>query len=113
MIFRKWTGRIRTREADEYVQYIRDTGGSHYAQTEGNLGYQILLRDLGDGTSEVSTVSWWRDLEAVKRFAGEDYGRAIYYPEDDQYLIDRPELVEHHDVLDSDLGRFQSLAPST
>src|SRR5688500_2126695 len=57
MIFRKWTGRIRTADADTYIQYIRDTGGDEYAATDGNLGYQILLRDLGDGSSEVSTVS--------------------------------------------------------
>ena len=106
MIFRKWTGRIRTTDADNYIQYIRDTGGDEYAATEGNLGYQILLRDLGDGSSEVSTVSWWRDLDAVKRFAGEDYERAVYYPEDDRYLLERPDRVEHHDVIDSDLGRF-------
>ena len=106
MIFRKWTGRIRTTDADTYIQYSRDTGGDEYAATEGNLGYQILLRDLGDGSSEVSTVSWWRDLDAVKRFAGEDYERAVYYPEDDRYLLERPDRVEHHDVIDSDLGRF-------
>lgn len=106
MIFRKWSGRIRTADAQTYVQYIRDTGAAHYAETEGNFGYQILLRDLGDGSSEVSTLSWWRDLDAVRRFAGDDYARAMYYPEDDQYLLERPEFVEHHEVLDSDLGRF-------
>ncbi|HET8692347.1 MAG TPA: hypothetical protein VFM30_09490 [Steroidobacteraceae bacterium] len=107
MIFRKWTGRIRTAQADEYVRYVEETGGHHYASTEGNLGYQILLRDLGDGTSEVSTISWWTDLDAVRRFAGEDYAVARYYAEDDQYLIDRPRWVEHHEVRHSDLSRLK------
>jgi heme-degrading monooxygenase HmoA len=99
MIFRKWTGRIRVSDRDTYVAYIQATGGAHYTATPGNRGYQILLRDLGDGTAEISTVSWWTDLGAVKAFAGEDYRRATYYPEDDNYLLDRPEFVEHHDVL--------------
>ncbi|GLQ56090.1 hypothetical protein [Devosia nitrariae] len=106
MIFRKWSARIRTEEADEYVGYIEETGAAHYAETKGNLGYQILLRDLGDGSSEISTISWWTDLDAVRRFAGDDYQVARYYPEDDQYLLERPEFVEHHEVRGSDLARF-------
>ena len=98
MIFRKWTGRVRTPELAEYVAYVEATGAAHYAATPGNMGYQILTRDLGDGSSEISTISWWTDLDAVRAFAGEDYARASYYPEDDQYLLDRPEFVEHHDV---------------
>ena len=105
MIFRKWWGRIRTPDTDEYIQYIRDTGGTHYAETPGNLGYQILVRHAGDGTTEISTLSWWRDLDAVRAFAGDDYERAQYYPEDDRFLIERPEFVEHHEVTDSDLTR--------
>ncbi len=96
MILRKWTGRIRT--ADAYVDYVEATGASHYSATPGNLGYQILLRDMGDGTSEISTISWWTDYHAVRAFAGDDYRRASYYPEDDQYLVERPEFVEHHEV---------------
>lgn len=98
MIFRKWTGRIRTADQAEYLVYIEETGGEHYLNTPGNLGYQILVRDLGDGTSEISTISWWTDFDAVKAFAGEDYARASYYPEDDRFLLDRPEFVEHHVV---------------
>jgi heme-degrading monooxygenase HmoA len=99
MIFRKWTGRIRTEQAQDYVAYVEETGASDYAATPGNLGYQILLRDLGDGTSEISTISWWTDYAAVRAYAGEDYGRAAYYPEDDRYLIEpRAEFVEHHEV---------------
>lgn len=104
MIFRKWSARIRSEQADEYVRYVEETGAAHYAGTEGNMGYQILLRDLGDGTSEISTISWWRDLDAVRRFAGDDYSVARYYPEDEHYLLDRPEFVEHHEVKDSNLA---------
>lgn len=99
MIFRKWTARIRTVDQVEYTAYIEETGGAHYTRTPGNLGYQILVRDLGDGTSEISTISWWTDLDAVKAFAGGDYARASYYPEDDRFLLERPELVEHHTVV--------------
>jgi Antibiotic biosynthesis monooxygenase. len=100
MILRKWSGRIRSADEAEYVDYVRRTGGAEYAGTDGNLGYQILLRRDADGTSEITTLSWWRDVEAIKRFAGEDYGLAHYYPEDDRFLVERPEAVEHHEVVE-------------
>lgn len=99
MIMRKWTGRIRSSDLTDYLAYVEATGTAHYAATPGNLGYQVVTRELGDGTCEFSTISWWADLDAVKAFTGEDYHRASYYPEDDRFLLDRPELVEHHQVL--------------
>src|SRR3954447_15509295 len=45
MIYRKWTGRIRTADRAEYVAYIVDTGLADYANTPGNRGYQMITRD--------------------------------------------------------------------
>jgi heme-degrading monooxygenase HmoA len=107
-ILRKWTGRIRTSQGEEYVRYVMATGGDDFAKTPGNLGFQVLLRDLGDGTSEVSALSWWTSMAAIAAFAGEDPQIARYYPDDDRFLVERPKLVEHHTVaiahpaLDSD-----------
>jgi heme-degrading monooxygenase HmoA len=103
IVLRKWSARIRTADETEYVDYIARTGADDIGKTEGHLGHQILVRTLGDGTSEVSTVSWWRDLDAVRAFAGPDPVRARYYAEDDRYLVDRPEFVEHHRVVASDI----------
>lgn len=98
MILRKWTGRIRTSDRAEYAAYIEATGGEAYLATPGNLGWQMIFRDLGDGTSEVSTLSWWPDMAAVHGFAGPSPEIAVYYPEDDRFLLDRPRHVEHHEV---------------
>jgi hypothetical protein len=103
-ILRKWSGRIRTADEDEYVAYIARTGLEDCAKTPGNLGYQMLMRTLGDGVSEVTTLSWWRDMDAVKGFAGPQPERAVYYPDDDRFLLDRPELVEHHRVFAGNVG---------
>lgn len=103
MILRRWKGLIRTAEREEYRIYIEGTGGTDYRSTPGNLGFQMLFRDLGDGTSEVTTLSWWRSLDDIRGFAGEDIAIARYYPEDDRYLLDRPLHVEHHEVVASSL----------
>lgn len=70
MILRMWTGRIRTADEAEYAAYIEATGGAAYLATPGNLGWQMVFRDLGDGTSEVSTLSWWPDMDVIRGFAG-------------------------------------------
>lgn len=103
IILRRWSARIRTADEADYVAYIVRTGADDYETTDGNLGHQILVRALGDGTSEITTLSWWRDMEAVRGFAGDEPERAVYYPEDDRFLLDRPDFVEHHRVVESDV----------
>ena len=98
MILRTWRGRIRTADRDDYVAYIRATGLDDYAATPGNLGYQMITRDLGDGTTEVATMSWWDSMDSIRGFAGDRPELARYYPEDDRFLVDRPEFVEHATV---------------
>jgi heme-degrading monooxygenase HmoA len=103
IILRKWSGRIRTADAQEYLDYVVRTGADDYRSTPGNLGHQILLRALDDGTSEVTTLSWWRDMEAIKAFAGPEPELARYYPEDERFLLDHPKFVEHHRVIAGEL----------
>jgi heme-degrading monooxygenase HmoA len=111
VILRKWTGRIRTAQQDEYVGYIAETGLGDYARTPGNLGFEMLLRDLGDGETEVTTLSWWASMEAIRAFAGATPELARYYPEDDRFLLQRPLHVEHHNVVASEL-RVPQVDPS-
>src|SRR5262249_4135298 len=98
MILRRWTALIRTADEDAYRAYIEETGLADYGKTPGNLGFQMLMRPLGDGTSEVTTLSWWRSMEDIRGFAGDPVDLARYYPEDDRFLLSRPERVEHHRV---------------
>ena len=38
-------------------------------------------------------------MEVVKGFAGSDPGKARYYPEDEEFLLDFEPTVEHYEVL--------------
>lgn len=97
MIARIWRGAVRAQDADDYVAYIEATGMSEYQGTPGNRGAWMLRRDLGELT-EVITFSLWESLDAVKAFAGDDYETAVFYPEDDRYLVERDETCRHYDV---------------
>ena len=94
-IVRMWRGSVRSEDADEYVAYIERTGMTEYRKTPGNLDAWMLRRDLGDGTTEIVTVSRWESLEALTRFAGADINTAVYYPEDDRFLVERDDSVRH------------------
>ena len=37
-------------------------------------------------------------MEAIKAFAGDEPEVAVFYPEDDRYLVEREELVSHYEV---------------
>ena len=39
------------------------------------------------------TVSWWSSRADIEGFAGHNIDVAVFYPEDDDYLIDRETTV--------------------
>jgi heme-degrading monooxygenase HmoA len=98
MIARMWTGVVRREDADEYTEYIERTGIAEYEQTPGNQGVYFLRRDIGDDRSEFRTFTLWESLDAVKAFAGEDYDKAKYYPEDERFLLEQDPHVLHFEV---------------
>ncbi len=102
MIARIWRGSVRTEDRDAYVAYIEGTGMAEYRQTPGNRGAHMLTRDLGDGRTEIVTVSFWDSAESIHGFAGDDIAQAVFYPEDDRYLVDRETTVQHYVVAGPD-----------
>ena len=68
-----------------------------YAATPGNLGAYLVSRPDGDRT-EFLTISFWETKEAIAAFAGDDIDQAVFYPEDDRFLIDRETTVKHFTV---------------
>jgi heme-degrading monooxygenase HmoA len=98
MIARIWRGVVQLDDADEYTDYIRDTGFTEYAETSGNRGSWMLRRDQGDRT-EFLTLSLWDSLDAIRIFAGDDIEAAVLYPEDARYLVSES-TVTHYQVVD-------------
>ena len=91
---------MRREDGDGYAEYIRDTGFREYAETAGNRGAWMLRRDDAD-RAEFITFSLWDSTEAIRAFAGEDIEVAVYYPEDERYLIERDATVTHYQVVEA------------
>jgi hypothetical protein len=97
-ILRVWRAEIRRALRNEYVEYVTATGLAAYRATPGNLGASIAVRDLDAERSEIITLSWWNRIEAIRAFAGDDFERARYFPQDERFLLSRPEYVLHYEA---------------
>jgi uncharacterized damage-inducible protein DinB len=95
MITRIWHGKTKKENADNYRQYVTDSGVKEYQQTDGNLDTQIWQKDE-DGITHIWTVTQWKDFNSIKKFAGEDFQKAKYYPKDKEYLLEFEPNVEHY-----------------
>ena len=98
MIARIWRGTVRREDADAYADYIGNTGMAEYRSTPGNQGAWMLRRDNGD-RSEIITFSLWDSRDSISAFAGDDIEQAVFYPEDDRFLIERDLTVRHYEVV--------------
>ncbi len=98
MIARTWRGWTAAADADRYVEYLLETGVKGYRATTGNRGVFMLRRMQGD-RAEFLLVTLWDSMEAVRAFAGADEHIAVFYPEDDAFLVDRERHADHFDVL--------------
>jgi heme-degrading monooxygenase HmoA len=97
MIARIWKGAVRREDGDAYARYMEETGLAGYVATPGNCGAWMLRRDVGERT-EFVMFTLWESIDAVKAFAGEDYEKAVYYPEDDRFLVERDLTTSHYEV---------------
>jgi hypothetical protein len=102
VIARTWRGAVRAADAERYLEHQGATGVLEYRSTPGNLGVIVLTRDRGD-LCEVTTVSFWESMDAIRRFAGPDPGRAKFYPGDDELLVQQDLHVDHYEVVSADL----------
>ena len=98
MIARIWRGWTRRGDAEAYVAYLQQTGAPASLGTAGNRGFFILHRPAGE-REEFVTISLWDSLEVVKGFAGEDVEQAVFFPEDERFLVEREPTVSHYEWI--------------
>lgn len=102
MISRAWHGRVPAAKADVYYAYLLRTGLRDYRATPGNRGL-VVERWVEGEVAHFLLTTFWDSVEAIKRFAGEEYGIARYYPEDDDFLLEREPTVRHAEVMMAEL----------
>jgi len=100
MIIRIWKGSTKRTDSDAYFDYLKETGLKEYQETPGNLGVYVLRRDY-DNKTEFLLLSQWESINAIKAFAGLAHEEAVFYPEDEKFLVEYDKHVTHYEVLHS------------
>ena len=98
MIARMWHGRVPTSKAETYRKFVNERAIPDYQSVDGNISVHILERTEGDITHFI-TLTFWKDQDSIKAFAGEDMERAKYYPEDKDFLLEFEPTVVHYEVV--------------
>ena len=99
MIARIWHGTTKVEKADEYVEFLKKTGIRDYRNTEGNIRAYVLRR-VEEDRAHFLTLTFWESADSIKKFAGEDYEKARYYPEDKDFLLEFEQTVQHYEVFE-------------
>jgi hypothetical protein len=94
MIARHWRGWTEIRNADAYETLLADRVLPGLKGVEGYRGGYVLRSD-GPREVEFVIVNLFDSIEAVKRFAGEDYAVPVFEPEATN-LLSRVELLAMH-----------------
>lgn len=98
MIARSWWGATKAQDGEAYLEYLHRAGFPEYQNTPGNRGV-LALRRIVNERAEFLLISLWDSKEAIRRFAGDDIEKAIFYPEDKRFLIEKDEHVSHYEVV--------------
>ncbi len=111
MILRTWRGRTRLEDKARYLSYLRETGVKEYRATAGNRGVFVTWRER-QGQAEFFLLTLWDSMQAVERFAGASPETAVFYPEDEDFLVEKDVHVDHYEVLEAPAA-FGDLASGT
>lgn len=98
MIVRMWHGRVITSKAQAYREFLEARAIPDYSSVDGNLSVHILERREGDVTHFI-TLTFWRDMDSIRAFAGENVETAKYYQEDKDFLLEFEPTVVHYEVV--------------
>ncbi len=104
MIGRIWHGYTTPANADVYENLLREEifQGIASKKIPGYKGIQLFRRSLSEGSGkdevEFITIMWFDSIDAVKKFAGEDYETAVVPPNARKVLKRFDDFSQHYEV---------------
>ncbi len=97
MILRSWSARATTDGAERYVRYFDQSLLATLRRFEGHRGVMVLTRRAGDEV-EVTVLTLWDSLDAIRRFAGPEPTVAVVEDEARAMLLRFDGHVTHAEV---------------
>jgi heme-degrading monooxygenase HmoA len=98
MILRSWSARATPAGARAYVAHVRRRVLPALRRLPGHHGALVLRRQRA-GEVEITVLTLWRSLAAVRKFAGRNVARAVVEPDARALLRRFDTRVVHFDVM--------------
>jgi hypothetical protein len=100
MIIRSWRAIAGSQQVvDQYTAHLERSTFKEMAALEGNLGACLSAKPIAGGRFELLYLSYWKDMEAVKRFATTGVlDDAIVKPSTQKLLESYDPKVEYFEV---------------
>lgn len=98
MIVRTWHGKVPVARGDAYAKFLEGRAVPDYGSVPGLCKVAFLRRAEGE-FEHFLLITHWESMDAVKQFAGPNPEIAKYYPEDDEFLVDRQERLQLYEVF--------------
>jgi heme-degrading monooxygenase HmoA len=95
---RLWHGEVAIEKADEYENFMIERAAPDYGSVEGLLKLYFQRKNQ-EKTAHFLLVTIWDSVESVKKFAGDNPEIAKYYPEDDDFLLEKEKHVSMYEVF--------------
>jgi len=97
-VARQWKGVVKPGRADDYVRHLQSETLPALRRLAGFDTVTIMRRDVEDGV-EFQVTTYWRSLDAIKAFAGEDVTRAVVPPAAQALMVRYDERAVHYDIV--------------
>jgi heme-degrading monooxygenase HmoA len=97
MIARVWSAQATPAQAPDYAEHLRASVLPALRSVDGYAGGMLLQRAV-PGAVEIQVVTFWRSVEAVRGFAGDDPEAAVVADEAAALLTQFDRRVRHYEV---------------
>lgn len=98
MIARIWHGKTSASTFEAYTDFLKRVAIPDYKKTKGFVNLTFLRRIEGE-EGHFTLITFWENLQTIQDFAGDPIEKAKYYPEDDSFLLEFEENVQHYEVF--------------
>ena len=97
-IMRLWHGKVAIEKADEYERFMIERAATDYSSVDGLL--KLYFQRRNENTLACFLlVTIWDSLESIKKFAGAEPDLAKYYPEDDNFLLEKEKYTSMYEIF--------------
>ena len=101
MIARFWSAKANPAQAPAYASHLKSRVIPALRKLDGYSGAMLLERPCTDEV-EITVITYWRSLDSIRGFAGDDAETAVVADEAASLLTEFDRRARHYDVVVTD-----------